>query len=114
MNRELTDMILCRNVSEVLERHYPGWCWLVGVEQGMVRIHSFKLSTLEGYRLRPEEIDNDYRRVVDAGGEILERFGMPRGRYNHEAWLSAPWKVGRRGYGIQHDSTKTGLARIYI
>jgi hypothetical protein len=42
-----------------LERHYPGWEWLIGVEKGCMVIHSFKLSTKHGYRLFMDKLDND-------------------------------------------------------
>ena len=107
------DQLVCKNVSEVLENHFPGWEWLVGVEHGLVRIHSFKLSTLFGFRMRVDKIDNDYKCIVLAGGEILERYGMPRGRYNHSVYMERQTlMLGPKGFEIACDDTKSAPQRI--
>lgn len=78
---------LCVAVGEDLTKHYPGHPWMVGcqLETGQVVIDL-------GYE-KPHHLRNmayvinlsalfesgGQRRVMQAGGEILERFGLPRG-----------------------------------
>jgi len=76
-----------RNGAIVLQTHYPGWNWLIqaGEFAGMVNVFSEWLSVDGwGYQINvPREIRNtDHRAVwLKAGGEILERFGCPRGPF---------------------------------
>jgi hypothetical protein len=41
--------------------------------------------------------------IPEAGGHILERYGMKRGRYDHQHYMSRR-KLGvkRWGYGLMH------------
>jgi hypothetical protein len=50
---------------------------------GIIKIFSLRLSGEFGFMMKIANIQNDPKRqlAVDAGGEILERYGMPRGRY---------------------------------
>lgn len=84
----LNDHIMAKNCGEILERHYPGWEWAVGVGQGLVRIHAGKLDMQYGYVLHADKIDNDYQAVKRAGGEILERYRMPRNGFRVEKYLT--------------------------
>lgn len=86
----LTEMIQARNIGEVLEKKYPGWLWLVRILDGVAMIHSLRLSGKHGFVLHVDQIDNDYKKVMQAGGEMLERYGFSRGPYNHEKWLNTP------------------------
>ena len=109
----LSDQILCKNISDILERHYPGWEWLVGVDMGMIRIHSWKLSTKYGVRLRTDQIDNDYLIVKIMGGEILERYGMPRGRFDHQKYESRKvWELTQKGYVVAGDMTPSKEQKV--
>ena len=78
----LNDQTLAKNVAETLEKKYPGWFWAVNVMDGVVTVKSFRLSGNWGFVIHSDKIDNDYRSVVTAGGEILERFRQHRGKYN--------------------------------
>lgn len=76
---------LCKNVLEVLYKHYPGHLWMVKADdgQGVVFIFNARISGSEGYILHIENLTNYTileHRVMQAGGEVLERFGMSRGR----------------------------------
>lgn len=83
--------LLCKDIATILERHYPGWLWGVGPDprQGMLNIFSMRLSGQWGFRInmRQTPMDDPVTRtplIIKAGGEILERFGQRRGRYNYE------------------------------
>ena len=76
------DHTLAKNVAEKLEEKYPGWLWAVHVMDGVVGVKSLRLSGQWGFILHVDKIDNDYKVVVNAGGEILERYRQHRGKFN--------------------------------
>jgi len=76
------DHSLAKNIAEKLEDKYPGWLWAVHVMDGIVGVKSMRLSGNWGFVLHADKIDNDYKMVVMAGGEILERFRQNRGKFN--------------------------------
>ena len=79
---KLGDHMVAKNVAEVLEKKYPGWLWAVHADRGVVTVKSMLLSGNWGFLLHEDKIDNDYKTVVRAGGEILERYNQHRGRFN--------------------------------
>jgi len=76
------DFSLAKNVAEKLEEKYPGWLWAVHVMDGVVGVKSMRLSGNWGFILHANKIDNDYKAVVNAGGEILERYHQSRGKFD--------------------------------
>jgi len=80
------DYSLAKNVAEKLEEKYPGWLWAVHVMDGIVGVKSMRLSGNWGFILHANKIDNDYKVVVDAGGEILERYRQKRGKFNQTTY----------------------------
>ena len=89
------DLLHAKSIADTLERHYPGHAWMVNVngKQGVATIRSQMLSGQWGYVLRMPEVfsatDLD-QRVMKAGGEILERFGTARRRFDGEKWAELP------------------------
>ena len=87
--------LLCRSIGEILVKAYPGWLWAVHPQEkgGMVNIRNMHLHGAYGYRLKIGEIQNDpivlSKTVVRAAGEVLERFGMPRGPFNADRFAQA-------------------------
>lgn len=86
---EAYDMAKSKDIAEALNQHYPGHLWAVRVQskQGMATIHNMALSDKWGYVIK---LDGLYSasslaaRGVLAGGEILERFKVARGRVDDE------------------------------
>ena len=78
----LGDHVLAKNVAEVLDKKYPGWLWAVNVMDGVVTVKSMLLSGNWGFVLHADKIDNDYKNVMRAGGEILERYNQKTGKFN--------------------------------
>jgi hypothetical protein len=84
----MADQDVCIAVGEDLTKHYPGYYWMVGCDHqaGSVQIDLQvpKPVGLEryGYRLNISTIlgAGGQQAVVRAGGELLERFGLRRGR----------------------------------
>jgi hypothetical protein len=89
-------VLLVKRMADLLERHYPGWMWCVQPDErgGVVNLFSLRLSGEWGYRFRIMDIQGDPKvcdpKIVRAGGEILERFRVPRGTYKYSDWKQAP------------------------
>lgn len=83
------DLAMSKEIAEALNQQYPGHLWAVRVqgEYGVASIHNLMLSGEWGYRLL---LDKNYSvsdlraRAIKAGGEILERFNVKRGRLNDD------------------------------
>ena len=101
----MAEQDLCRAVSETLMDHYPGYAWGVGctLQSGMVAITLMvPLADVAGSNARPGyliRIQNCYgpggvKRVIDAGGELLERWKLNRGRAPAD-WVDLAWENGQ-------------------
>tara|TARA_R110002020_G_scaffold827_1_gene4061 strand:+ start:558 stop:887 length:330 start_codon:yes stop_codon:yes gene_type:complete len=76
------DHTTAKNVAEHLEKKYPGWLWAVHVMDSVVVVKSMRLSGNWGFVLHEDKIDNDYKAVTNAGGEILERYRQSTNGFN--------------------------------
>lgn len=92
-NYKASTVILCKDIADLLVKHYPGYSWIVQPDDfgGVFNIFCQNLHNQYGYTIRMVDIMEDPRRreAVRAGGEILARFGMPH-RFDRHAILSAP------------------------
>lgn len=84
------DLVMAKTMSEVLNRHYPGHMWAVNVQgvQGIATIYNLALSGRWGFVLRlPDHYSaSDFdRAIVNAGGELLERYRLARGKFSDSA-----------------------------
>ncbi|MGH2902195.1 MAG: hypothetical protein ACRDK7_01160, partial [Solirubrobacteraceae bacterium] len=91
-------VLLTKNAADLLEKHYPGWAWLLSPDEagGVLNILALKLSGSWGYTLKLKDIQNDpqMRRVLKVGGELIERFGYRAGPFNAEAYRRGPRHLG--------------------
>lgn len=87
---EATDMNLAGIIANALNDHYPNWGWAVHVdsEGGLVNVlnHVISGSLMRdyGYTLMLSDLTNykaTVKKAITAGGELLERAGVPRGPY---------------------------------
>lgn len=83
------DIALCKEIYDILDIHYSGHLWQVGAnsETGIIDIKLLypdgrNRITNFGYTLKIKDIEPPYikKKVIKAGGELLERYGLPRGR----------------------------------
>ena len=89
------DMVMAKSIGDVLQVAYPGHAWMTYVSgrQGIAVIRNMMLSANWAYLIRLPEmyssswLDDQARK---GGGEILERFGMARGRFDGEKWAALP------------------------
>lgn len=107
-DRLADDQAACKLVGEFLARFYPGIDWMVGVdhEAGTVAIDIMcdKPIGMEryGYLLHLSSImgPDGQRKVRNAGGELMERFGIRRDR------PGAEWRMTAREHGLITDANK--------
>lgn len=88
--RDAADIIVCHQVNEILQKHYPGHLWSVGCnhEAGTVHIelpYATRVKTRFpfGFLLYISSLKSASemeKKVMRAGGELLERFKLERGR----------------------------------
>lgn len=98
---EANDFVMARNMAEALHRAYPGQLWAVTCEgaHGIATVRNLLLSGQWGYVLKLPAIysaSSFEADVVRAGGEILERFRLARGRFNPEQYYSLPTNFAGR------------------
>jgi len=83
IKKEAWLVTLCKNVAETLHKHYPGHAWAVRVydeHQGVLAIQNLALSGQWGFMMKLDDIDPDMKFVMRAGGDLLERYNLSRGR----------------------------------
>lgn len=87
-NQEVDDILLAKRAADQLHKHYPNYPWAVHVnsEGGVMNIFNLAVSSVYGYVLHLRNVygDPDLKRVMRAGGEILERAHLFRGEYKGE------------------------------
>ncbi len=69
---------ICAVIGDTLQKHYPGHIWLVNAEQGRVNIFLGMVSGKWGFRINIVDLDVEGRKIIMAGGELLERFNLSR------------------------------------
>ncbi|RKZ98530.1 MAG: hypothetical protein DRQ42_08725 [Gammaproteobacteria bacterium] len=79
------DAIWAARIGGELIKAYPGHGWevVVDIKNGICNIFNRHMSPTVGYRLKLNEIclDTLTRDLVRIGGEILERFGLARDKF---------------------------------
>lgn len=84
---EAADMTLCKEVGELLHGHYPGHLWAVWTEGSVIKISNLRLSGRFCYILHTDKLTDGgvrRRKVIQAGGELLERAHWKRKGYEGE------------------------------
>jgi hypothetical protein len=97
--QEAQDMTLAKDAAETLHAHYPGHLWAVTVQGGCMVIKNLFLSSLYGMVLHVKNITDAAirkKRVIRAGGELLERANLKRGSYTGEEVKSVEGVRGAR------------------
>jgi hypothetical protein len=101
------DVILAKRGADVLDAHYPDHTWAVNVESrhGLVKIYHLITSGNKAYVLH---LDGFYsasdfdKKIKMAGGEILERYRLRRGRFDEDEWLNLPTDFAGRNIPDMH------------
>lgn len=79
------DILMAKEMAEALHTTYPGHMWAVACDGsiGFADVRNLALSGNWGFRLKLKNIysASEFRKdVIRAGGEILERYRLSRGR----------------------------------
>ena len=91
----ILDQITAANMADTLHKHYPNYRWAVFVsgEQGIAKVYNLDLTGQHAWVLHLDVMfsatDWD-RRILRAGGEILERYRLARTRFDLDRWMSLP------------------------
>lgn len=86
----LAARVRSKNIADTLVKHYPGYLWAVQPYQDgtAYQVYCLNLSGKWGFVIHESKIDNDYKVVVNAGGEILERYRVSRERLHEDNFKS--------------------------
>lgn len=90
------DLVMAKEMADTLNQHYPGHLWAVHVDgagSGFADVRNMGLSGAWGFRvmLKHTYSASEFRhRIVMAGGEILERYRLSRGKFCEEQYAALP------------------------
>jgi hypothetical protein len=78
---ELLDMAKAKEVADTLAQQYKGHLWAVSVQGGVLVVKNLAISTFYGFVIKHMDsfsATDLAKKAVWAGGELLERAGIPR------------------------------------
>lgn len=80
--KQQLEIELAAKVANALHTQYPGHLWMVSVHGGVTQVKNLALEGLWGFILHNHKLVNEdiVKRARLAGGELLERFRISRGR----------------------------------
>jgi hypothetical protein len=81
---DIAQMELCGRIGETLNRHYPNHLWAVSWQGGVCVVKNLAISAHYGFVLHPQKFATSSemdKAAVWAGGELLERAKMVRGKW---------------------------------
>lgn len=87
------DILMAKEMAEALNAAYPGHMWAVACDGkiGFADVRNLALSGNHGFRLALDKIysASDFKmRVIRAGGEVLERYRVSRGKASQDQYSS--------------------------
>lgn len=87
---DVNDLVMARHMADTLHKHYPGHLWAVTCDgtKGIATVRNLALSGDWGYVLHLPLIYSASewdKRVLRAGGEILERYRISRASFDRVA-----------------------------
>ncbi len=83
------EMTTAKEMADTLHNAYPGHLWAVSVDRGIADVRNLALSGQWGFRIPLPAVysASEFKRdIVRAGGEILERYKMKRGRMDWDLY----------------------------
>ena len=90
---QAADLTLAGRVADAIQRHYPGHPWMIEVshEQGVVMISIPLFTGRHKHVIHIKTLKSDpaLRKCINAAGEILERYRIPRNRFNVDDFLTS-------------------------
>lgn len=94
-NIAANDLVMAKTMADTLHTAYPGHLWAVTCDgkQGMADVRNMALSGNWGFRLKLRDIysASEFKKdVLRAGGELLERYKLARGRFREDQYSDIP------------------------
>jgi hypothetical protein len=88
--RAAADLAAARCVRRILDTAYPGHDWEVVADSGQGYV-AFRIPALMGmnYAYLVKGRDLTPEAILKGGGELLERYRLPRGRFDLDRFLEA-------------------------
>lgn len=93
------EQFVAMRIAQLLQAKYPGHLWGVHVKRSVATIHNMALSGSHGYLLHMDKFrteDDFNNKVIRAGGEILERFAVSRGKVRADELLNLKRDFAKR------------------
>lgn len=75
----IEDVHYAKELLEFIVSEYPGYKWIVEVRTGLVTVVNETFCPDYGFRLYTSMLDNDGKEIRRWAGDLLERYGVPRG-----------------------------------
>ena len=85
MENELIAMQKAKEVGDTLNQHYPNHLWAVSWQGGVLIVKNLAISSFYGFVLKYADsysASHLAQQAVIAGGELLERAKMVRGKWD--------------------------------
>lgn len=82
---DIQQISTAKDIAETLLKHYPGHLWAVGWQGGSIAVKNMNISGDYGFYIHPEASATSSEladKAVRFGGELLERAGIKRGKWN--------------------------------
>jgi len=89
------ELVRAKQMADTLHKHYPDHLWAVTCDdyQGIVTVRNMSLSGAWGFVLKSDSMysaSHFDKEVMRAGGELLERYRVHRGRAEHDELAALP------------------------
>lgn len=92
---DANDLVMAKTMAEELHRAYPGHLWAVTCNGtiGFADVRNLALSGNWGFRIKLDDIysASQFMHLVrTAGGELLERYRLTRGKFDQDQYNALP------------------------
>lgn len=89
------DLVMAKTMADVLHTTYPGHLWAVTCDgkTGLADVRNLALSGNWGFRMKLDDIysASQFMHMVKmAGGELLERYRLTRGKFDQDQYNALP------------------------
>jgi len=100
------ELDFARGVVDILQTYFPGWEWSASLHEGVVYFKNLTLSPNWGMQKSVLSVDKAW--IIQAGGELLERFNMP---YTYREHMEI---IAKKDFTGQVESEKWTKDRRYF
>jgi hypothetical protein len=80
----LAEVNMAKGIAEALYKKYPGYVWMVNADNGnnIATIQLGGVTGQHGFYVHLDKLTAGMEQIMRAGGEVLERYKLTRGRRN--------------------------------